>query len=98
MATATGAQSENQNCCSLTISPSSTMGLPAAGLGWAFTAAALGLAVGVWAALAMTETQPTRARCGAVALWIEDGRVRAFKPDTDVEALLLEAGLERISP
>src|SRR5438309_385507 len=31
MATATGAQSENQNCCSFTISPSSTMGFPAAG-------------------------------------------------------------------
>lgn len=46
------------------------MGLPAAGLGWAFTAAAVGLAVGVWAALGMTETAPTRARRGVVGLWI----------------------------
>ena len=73
-----------ENAIQISSGYAGAMSLDAGALGWTYTAAAVAMAVGVWAAVTMTETGMARARGGVVALWIvfcffafKEGFVRA---------------------
>ncbi len=54
----------------ITLGYASAMGVDQPGGGWAYTAAFLGLASGIWAAFTMTEVRPGRERYGLLTLWV----------------------------
>ena len=54
----------------ITLGYTPAMGIDQPGGGWEYTAAFVGLAIGIWAASTMTQLRPTRERYGLLALWI----------------------------
>lgn len=54
----------------ITLGYTPAMGIDQPGGGWEYTAAFVGLAIGIWAALNMTQVRPTRERYGLLALWV----------------------------